>query len=215
MLGSIIRVIGGVQVMLFKQEDLGKKPINYLFQRQAPLVLEVGCGHGHSLIGWAQRNPGLNVVGIEMTEKYAGHAARRLDKRRMPNAVVIQGDATAIVANNCLVESVAWIVINFPDPWWKSYHHKRRLVNTHFAASTIRCLLKGGRIFCQSDVFKLIIDIMAVLESQPQLHNPAGFFCFYKNGNHFWPSSLRESKSELDGIDIFRVMLIKKVGRAS
>ena len=48
------------------------------------------------------------------------------------------------------------IFINFPDPWWKKKHQKRRIVSDVFAELLISRLKKGGHLFIQSDVASLL-----------------------------------------------------------
>src|SRR5690348_2438299 len=64
-----------------------------LFERPAPLEVEVGTGKGLFLSQAAHSQPEHNFLGVEIAQKYARYAAARLARQQVTNAVVIAGDA--------------------------------------------------------------------------------------------------------------------------
>ena len=80
---------------------------------------------------------------------------------------------------------VARAYVNFPDPWFKTRHHKRRVMDAGLATVLAQILRPGGELLFQSDVWDLALDAMAVLEDEPRLTNAAGAWTFWKGPNPF------------------------------
>ena len=95
-----------------------------MFDRDAPLEIEVGSGKGLFLQSAASTNPDHNFLGIEIATKYARFAAARLARSGLPNAVMVHGDAQPIFAELLPDNSLAAVHVYFPDPWWKKRHRK-------------------------------------------------------------------------------------------
>jgi len=122
-----------------------------LFQRHAPLWLEVGFGRGESLAHIAANHPDVNLLGIEVHLPGVGHALGELAERDVDNVRLIRYDALEVL-NHCLpANSVERFLLWFPDPWRKLRHHKRRMVNEEFIALVNRVLQPGGVIHFATD----------------------------------------------------------------
>ena len=96
--------------------------------------------------------------------------------------------------------------MNFPDPWFKRRHKKRRVVDAQLAADIAVALRPGGELFFQSDVWDLSLDALAVLEAEPRLRNRAGAWTFWKDGNPYGVRSRREEGCEEEGAPIWRLL---------
>ena len=118
----------------------------------APLEVEVGSGKGLFLQSAATAAAGHNFLGIEVAQKYARHAAARLAKRNLSNAVIVQGDAQRVFREFLPAASLAAVHVYFPDPWWKKRHRKRRVMNEAFLKDVVRTLSPGGRFHFWTDV---------------------------------------------------------------
>jgi len=103
-----------------------------LFDRNAPLLLEIGFGTGHSLIDWATRRPDCNVIGIEISMPSLRRGAKKKRVAGMSNLKIIQADSRNALWLLFQLSSISEIVINFPDPWPKANHHHRRLISEKF-----------------------------------------------------------------------------------
>jgi tRNA (guanine-N7-)-methyltransferase len=100
-------------------------------------------------------------------------------------------------------ERLARIHVNFPDPWFKRRHHKRRVMNEELAAVLFRKLRPGGELFFQSDIWDLALEAMVVLEDSP-LRNQLGPWSFSRE-NPYHARSLRELRCEERGVRIWRM----------
>ena len=123
-----------------------------VFDRSAPLELEIGSGKGLFLAQAAAKQPDHNFIGIEIAERYATYSAARLARSSLTNARMIHGNAERVITE-CLPDGVAIAVhIYFPDPWWKNRHHKRRVMNDQFLPQVERILQSGGSLHFWTDV---------------------------------------------------------------
>ncbi len=134
-----------------------------LFDREAPLEVEVGSGKGLFLVGAAATHAERNFLGIELALKYARYTAARLARRGLNNAVLVHGDALRVFRELIPDNSLAAVHVYFPDPWWKKRHKKRRVLNTEFLRDAERTLGEGGRLHFWTDVeeyFQTTLDLV-------------------------------------------------------
>jgi tRNA (guanine-N7-)-methyltransferase len=132
-----------------------------------PVELEVGSGRGLFLLNSALAHPEVNWLGVEIEFKEGRYAARRLQKRSLPNARILGGDARDLIDRFVVDGSVQAVHVYFPDPWWKRRHHKRRLFNLDFVQQAARILPAEGRLHLWTDVgeyFSLACGIVAESE---------------------------------------------------
>jgi tRNA (guanine-N7-)-methyltransferase len=136
-----------------------------------PLVVELGFGRGEFLLGLAEVSPEQAHVGVELSFKRSVKMARRLARSPLRNVRLVQGLAQQVVEEGLPDASVACFWINFPDPWPKKRHARRRLVQPEFVARLVRRLVPGGslRIATDDEPYALWID--AVLREVPELLN--------------------------------------------
>lgn len=111
----------------------------------AEIWLEIGFGGGEHMAGQAQRRPDLLILGVEPFLNGVASALRHVDEASLSNVRVRQGDARDVLAD-LAPASLDRIFILFPDPWPKTRHHKRRLVQDESITSFARALKPGGRL---------------------------------------------------------------------
>jgi len=137
----------------------------------APLVLEIGFGRGEFLIGLARAAPGVSHVGVELSAKRVHKQARRLAKDVLRNVRLVQGRGEDALAELFASGSLAAVWINFPDPWPKKRHHRRRLVQAPLVAAIADRLAPGGTLHVATDDVPYAEHIDAVLAAEPRLAN--------------------------------------------
>lgn len=174
-------------------------PWGEVFGRQAPLALEIGFNRGVFLQGLSEAWPDHNIVGVELRRRYPYYVAHQIHEQGgFENLRLIWGDAHLVVPAVFEAGSLEAIFINFPDPWWKKRHIKRRLVNTRYAQILAEKLAPGGRIWVKSDVPMIANEIQEALESVPTLQGPTPF------GEADLPFTAREHKCVAKGMPIVR-----------
>jgi tRNA (guanine-N7-)-methyltransferase len=121
-------------------------PIDWVnfFGDTNPIELEIGSGKGLFLTNAAQSRPDVNYLGIELSRKYAIHAATRLARKELRNAKVWCGDGRAIMSRLVPDQSLRGVHVYFPDPWWKTRHKKRRVFTSELVREIARTLGPGG-----------------------------------------------------------------------
>ena len=93
------------------------------------------------------------------------------------------------------------IFLNFPDPWWKAKHKKRRIVSDAFARLLTSRLAPGGALLVQTDVASLLEEYLARVEAQPGVKNPWGRGRLAPKKT-VGASSHREQRCRADGVPI-------------
>ena len=125
--------------------------IQSYYAQPQPLIVEVGFGMGDSLIAMAESQPHHNFLGIEVHLPGVIKACNEAHSKELANIRFIRHDATDVL-QDCLAEqSVAKLLLLFPDPWHKRRHHKRRIVQASFLNLVHRVLAPSG-------VFQLATD---------------------------------------------------------
>jgi tRNA (guanine-N7-)-methyltransferase len=144
-----------------------------VFNRHAPLVLEIGFGMGQATAAIAAAWPGVDFIGIEVHEPGVGALLRRIDEARLNNLRIVQHDAVPVLEQMIAPASLAGVNVFFPDPWHKKKHHKRRLVQPDFVALLASRLAPGGTLHCATDWQPYAEQMLAVLSAEPLLVNTA------------------------------------------
>lgn len=148
-------------------------PASSLFDRAAPLGVEIGFGMGQALLAWAADKPDWNLLGIEVYQPGIGSLLLGAEREALPNLRVLEGDAEQALEIHLAPDSVAEFRIFFPDPWPKKRHHKRRLVQPDFIRLLASRLIPGGRVLLATDWGPYADWMLEVLNSEPALRNLA------------------------------------------
>ncbi len=177
-------------------------PINWatIFGQAGPLSIEIGFNRGVFLESLAHREPEVNLLGIEIQRRYCWRLANLFAEATdsPSNIRLIWADAKLVTDTLLAPGSVQDIYINFPDPWWKKRHHKRRLVDTSYAAELVNILKPGGEIWVKSDVQDIADEIRVALEQQTELTLSQPYEASSKPFTH------REQKCTEQGMAIYR-----------
>jgi len=121
-----------------------------LFGRQAPLHVEIGSGNGFFLAGLAERQPDINVLGVELRYKRTVLCGRKIREAGVHNARICRYHA-AFLDDLFAPGSIAVLWVHHPDPWPKERHEKNRLISRWFLEDVARLLEPGGFLRLKSD----------------------------------------------------------------
>lgn len=141
------------------------------FGRPAPTILEIGFGMGETTEKIATARPDDNFLGVEVFNAGVGAMLKRIDTSGLQNIRIIQHDAVEVARDMIAPDSLAGVHIYFPDPWPKSRHHKRRLIQTPFIELLVSRIAPGGYIHCATDWENYAEQMLAVLSAEPALVN--------------------------------------------
>jgi tRNA (guanine-N7-)-methyltransferase len=143
------------------------------FGRDAPLVVEIGFGMGQALFATAQRHPEWNCVGVEVYRPGIGALLNAVADAQLANVRIVEGDARDVLVNMITEGTLRRVMVFFPDPWPKSKHHKRRLVNPQFAALVASRLAPDGDLQVATDWEHYAQSMRVVLDAEPGLESLA------------------------------------------
>jgi tRNA (guanine-N7-)-methyltransferase len=149
-----------------------------LFGEGRPVYLEIGFGNGETLSELAARHPERAFLGIEVHRPGVGHLLLELEKRGLTNVRVLRHDAVEVLEHGLPPGSLSGVYLFFPDPWPKTRHHKRRLLNPGTARLIARALSPGGLLHVATDWEDYAEQMLAVLSDCPELINAAGHGAF-------------------------------------
>ena len=155
-------------------EDGRLDPVK-VFGRDAPLVFEIGFGMGQSLIAMAQAHPDWNYIGVEVHPPGVGNLLRLGAEAGLTNLKVYKADARAVLESCIADASLDRVQIFFPDPWHKTRHHKRRLIQSDFIEELRPKLKIGGVLHLATDWEPYAKHMMKVLSAAEGFANVNGF----------------------------------------
>lgn len=122
-----------------------------IFDREAPVVLEIGFGMGKSLVEMAKNAPEKNFLGIEVHTPGVGACLADAGEAGITNLRVMNHDAVEVLEYMIPNESLSTFQLYFPDPWHKARHNKRRIVNETFIENMRHKLTVGGLVHMATD----------------------------------------------------------------
>lgn len=187
------------------------------FHGQAPRLepgraveLEIGCAEAQFLFERAAQDACRCYIGLEIRNDLVDWVNQEAEARGAPVQAVFCN------ANRHLrllfgSGSVRRVYLNFPDPWFKRRHQKRRMIDQALLRDIHHVLAPGGKLFFQSDVWDVALDTMDMMERLDDLfENRAGSWSFWKQGNPYGVRSWRESHCEREGLPIWRLWYRKR-----
>ena len=177
------------------------------------LHLDIGCAAGEFLFDLALVNKSWNYLGIEIRERLVKTAKLKVREREIKNLYFVFGNANNIlkdVQSKFILENVKSISFNFPDPWFKKKHYKRRVVQPDFINILSNSLQTGSLIFIKTDVKDLFDYMDFTISSNFNFKNIDKKDINYSKS--FNPNELKTNREKLvivNKLDIFEGIYIK------
>ena len=142
-------------------------------QSPHPVVLEIGFGMGEATAHIASVLPDTRFLCCEVHEPGVGALLKRIGERGLTNIRICAHDAVEVIDHMLPPGSLDGVHIFFPDPWHKTRHNKRRLIQPPLVAKLAARLKPGGYIHCATDWEPYAQQMLEVLSAQPLLKNRA------------------------------------------
>jgi len=161
---------GAKFLLPFKSERLD---LDTSFARQAPLILEIGFGMGDATAKIAQTRVGDNFLCCEVHAPGVGALLKRCGEEDIGNIRIVQHDAIEVMDHMLSENSLDGVHIFFPDPWHKSRHHKRRLIQSPFVNRLALHIKQGGYLHLATDWEPYAEQMLQVLSAEPLIKNTA------------------------------------------
>ena len=132
-----------------------------------PIHLDIGSAKGEFLISLASRYPKWNFLGLEIRESLVISSERKRKKLELHNLKFLFCNVNISLdewLSDLDYEQLKRVSIQFPDPWFKRKHFKRRVLKKSLLNSIARYLSKEGELFIQSDIIELIESMSSVID---------------------------------------------------
>jgi tRNA (guanine-N7-)-methyltransferase len=141
--------------------------------KNAPVVLEIGFGMGEATAQIAMTLPETHFLCCEVHEPGVGALLKRIGENHITNIRICAHDAVEVIDHMLPLQSLDGVHIFFPDPWHKTKHNKRRLIQSPLIAKLAARLKVGGYMHCATDWEPYAQQILEVLSAEPKLKNRA------------------------------------------
>jgi tRNA (guanine-N7-)-methyltransferase len=141
------------------------------FGRKAPLIVEVGSGLGDAICHAAEQNPDQDFLAVEVYTPGLANTMIKINSRGLTNVRVVEANAPEVLSTMLPPGSVSELWIFFPDPWHKSRHHKRRLIQPEFAELAARAIKPGGLWRIATDWSNYAVHVRDVLAGSADFEN--------------------------------------------
>ena len=149
--GPILEPTLWARTALKKMPAQGPLDLVTLFGRQAPLIVDLGCGNGRFLIGSALERPQYDHIGIDILPMVLRYATRRGNQRGLGNLRFAAIDAQRFVVNYLSSASVREIHCYHPQPYHDPHEAPKRLLTPTFLARVHEALEPDGLFYVQTD----------------------------------------------------------------
>lgn len=140
-----------------------------LFPQVREWAIEIGTGMGEATLEMASREPDVGIVGIDVHAAGIGSLVRGAHRLGLTNVRAHLGDAVVALHDCVPPASVDQVRVWFPDPWPKTRHHKRRLIQPDTVALLASRLRNGGTLHVATDVDDYADAIADVMATTPTL----------------------------------------------
>jgi len=185
-------------------------PLPELFADPAlPLHLDIGCARGRFLIAMAARSPDRNHLGVEIRRPLVAAAEAERLSLGASNLHFLFCNAT-INLETWLAAlppgRLALVTLQFPDPWFKIRHHKRRVLQPPLLRALAAALAPGRELFLQSDVLGLIEPMVELVEASGCFQRPLGDARPWRGSNPLPIPTERERLVLDQGLPVYRVL---------
>ena len=116
-----------------------------------PLWLEVGFGGGEHLVHMAATYPEVGIIGCEPFVNGIAMLLGKVRQHNLSNLAIHPGDVRdlfevlpASILQKCF--------LNYPDPWPKARHHRRRFVTPEYLNALARVMAPNAELRVATDI---------------------------------------------------------------
>ena len=197
----------------FFQLPLSLPSKNVLFSKSHyPIHLDIGSAKGEFLIELASTYPNWNFLGLEIREPLVISSERNRKKLGLNNLKFLYCNVNISLDEWLLgldYNQLKRVSIQFPDPWFKRKHLKRRVLKKNLLNSIARSITKNGELFIQSDIFSLIEYMSNIIDDSIYFDRKVINGLKWLEKNPYEVPTDRESFVLKQDLPIYRAMYIR------
>ena len=197
----------------FFQLPLSLPSTNVLFSKSHyPIHLDVGSAKGEFLIELATKYPDWNFVGLEIREPLVTLCENKRKKLELTNLKFLFCNVNVSLdewLSDLDYGQLKRVSIQFPDPWFKRKHFKRRVLTTNLLNSIAKSMSEDGEIFIQSDILKLIEYMTNKIDKSRYFNRRDSGDIRFIDKNPYDVKTDRELFSLKKNLPIYRAMYIR------
>jgi tRNA (guanine-N7-)-methyltransferase len=153
----------------FYQVERDLTPLTELFlDPSLPLHLDIGCARGRFLLAMAPGQPQRNHLGLEIRRPLVQLAEADRERLGLSNLRFLFCNANISLERwlaNLPPGCLELATIQYPDPWFKTRHHKRRMVQPALIQALAGAMAPGRQLFIQSDVPAVINQMLEAVDN--------------------------------------------------
>ena len=194
----------------FFQLPLQLPPPSDLFEKPLqPIHLDIGCARARCLLGLAQCHPHWNHLGVEIRRPLVISADRDALASGLGNVRVLFCNANISLEGWMAAlppDQMQRVSIQFPDPWFKRRHRKRRVLQPALLLAIAAALQPGREFFIQSDVLEVITPMVTLTELCGCFNRPAAYARPWRVDNPLSVPTERESYTTEQELPVYRVL---------
>jgi tRNA (guanine-N7-)-methyltransferase len=172
------------------------------------LEVELGAAEAHFLLDRARADASTMFVGVEIRRELVEAVNAACASAGPANLRSVFANMSVDMGRLFRDGAVRRFFLNFPDPWFKSRQHKRRVIGPGLMTAIGRALAPGGELYVQTDIFALALDAMAALEVDEDFANAAAPWTFLR-ASPYEAKSRRERQCEAEGVRVWRLLYRK------
>jgi len=156
--------------------------------------MEIGFGGAEHVIHLARQNSKTAILGAEPFLNGVAKAVSGIEDFDLQNLFLHHGDARDIL-DTLSDGSLARLYILFPDPWPKTRHNKRRIINAAFLDDVYRVLRPGGDLYFASDIIDYVDWTVTRLRKDGRFEFAPAAPSAWREPYKGWPGTRYEAKA--------------------
>ncbi len=175
-----------------------------------PLHMDIGCGKGDFVREMADKLPDWNFLGLEIREPLVERALIRRDRANQKNLHFVfcnANNSLKPLLENWLECPLKTVSIQFPDPWFKKRHQKRRVVQPELVEALAELMPAGAMVWLQSDIEEVCVEMCDRFTENAD---------FIRAGTHWLSESPfpaetdRERVTQEKGLPVYRAKYVRQ-----
>ena len=174
--------------------------------------IDIGSAKGEFLMELAIDHPNWNFLGLEIREQLVTSSERKRKQMGLQNLRFLYCNVNISLdkwLSDLDRDQLKRVSIQFPDPWFKRKHLKRRVLKKNLLVSIARNMSQDGELFIQTDVLKLIKYMSNLIDDNIYFDRKLVNGFKYLEKNPYKVSTDRELFVLKQNLPIYRAMYVR------